>query len=783
MQFIKLIVVIFVITLTKITFAQRVSDPKELNNSSYYSETENKLGGSKKLSLEENKLLLEAYYYQWKYKSAIELINSLDKTQVLADPELKKIYINLKRISGDYSSLKGVNGIKETDINNFINWPIDNSKVQDVQFTNTTILDSNERYTGGFITSNNELFMAKISNKDKLSESYYRIKKTKLDANNQISPWENAFSVDLKKTIYNASPTFFKDNKYIFSMNNTDAIQLNEKKMKSKGVSNGANTLGLYIYDLSTNSIENLPEFINIESCNNTHPFFVNEKYLFFSSDREKLGNMDIYFATITNGQWSEPRKLAINSEYDDVYPVVFEENFYFSSRGHENFGGLDVFRASLEFKGNEVVLGKPKNMLLPFNSTYDDILLDFISNTEGLIATNRNTENGDQILAFKLNLSDGIISNLKNIKGKHIEGFLDIYTKDEKGEYVLENRLTTLGDGTFPEFFLEKDKDYKLVYSSPGKNDATIYVDSVKNEKSNRAEILESLKEIRLKNIIFEGLVTDRITEEPLEGILITAKSKDKDGNEKIETFTTDKNGKWAIEYDSESEYDFNLSKSGYEDYNKRVFNVEDLYDLSMLPLDKKSKKGDKISIPNIYFDFNSANLQAKSYPILDNIVTYLKERPDMRIELSAHTDAVGTDSYNLNLSNSRALTSYNYLVKAGVNPKQLVYKGYGETQLVNHCKNGVTCSEEENEVNRRVELKILSEGERVASPSAVTSTKSPKGEGYGITQDGKYYIVTKGQTIYRVFAETGVSIDKLKELNNLKNNNTYDGMRLKLE
>jgi outer membrane protein OmpA-like peptidoglycan-associated protein len=126
-------------------------------------------------------------------------------------------------------------------------------------------------------------------------------------------------------------------------------------------------------------------------------------------------------------------------------------------------------------------------------------------------------------------------------------------------------------------------------------------------------------------------------------------------------------------------------------------------------LQLDPVIEKNSIIQIRNIYFDFDKATIREESFKVLAQIIIFLNENPNIRVELSAHTDARGSDAYNLKLSQKRAESTVNYLVERGIDPSRLVPKGYGEKKIQNQCKNGVKCSEEEHEMNRRVELKVL--------------------------------------------------------------------------
>jgi hypothetical protein len=89
--------------------------------------------------------------------------------------------------------------------------------------------------------------------------------------------------------------------------------------------------------------------------------------------------------------------------------------------------------------------------------------------------------------------------------------------------------------------------------------------------------------------------------------------------------------------------------------------------------------------------------------------LANFLKDNPAVKVELGSHTDARGTDIYNMTLSDNRAESAVRYLVeKCGINKDNITWKGYGETELTNRCANGVNCSETEHQLNRRTELKI---------------------------------------------------------------------------
>jgi outer membrane protein OmpA-like peptidoglycan-associated protein len=88
------------------------------------------------------------------------------------------------------------------------------------------------------------------------------------------------------------------------------------------------------------------------------------------------------------------------------------------------------------------------------------------------------------------------------------------------------------------------------------------------------------------------------------------------------------------------------------------------------------------------------------------------LKEFPDLEIRIESHTDSRGSDEYNMLLSKKRARAAFDYVVSKGIDPMRLLYQGYGETRLLNKCGNGVECTEEQHEVNRRSIVKVVRKG-----------------------------------------------------------------------
>ncbi|MBS1581440.1 MAG: OmpA family protein [Bacteroidetes bacterium] len=115
-------------------------------------------------------------------------------------------------------------------------------------------------------------------------------------------------------------------------------------------------------------------------------------------------------------------------------------------------------------------------------------------------------------------------------------------------------------------------------------------------------------------------------------------------------------------------------------------------------------------IAVRNIYYDYDEWNIRPDAAVELDKLAQVFMDNPQMSFELSSHTDSRGGDTYNLVLSDARARSAVDYLIRKGVDPHRLTARGYGESQLVNRCTNGAKCTEEEHQANRRTEFKVTS-------------------------------------------------------------------------
>ncbi|MBB6005327.1 OmpA family protein [Arcicella rosea] len=123
-----------------------------------------------------------------------------------------------------------------------------------------------------------------------------------------------------------------------------------------------------------------------------------------------------------------------------------------------------------------------------------------------------------------------------------------------------------------------------------------------------------------------------------------------------------------------------------------------------------KKINLNDVLGLEHIYYDFDKWEIKKDAWEGLHNLIQLLKDNPNIKVELGSHTDSRADEVYNMILSQKRADEAVNFIVKKGkIAQERIIAKGYGETQLLNRCKDGVNCSEQEHALNRRTEIKVL--------------------------------------------------------------------------
>lgn len=206
-------------------------------------------------------------------------------------------------------------------------------------------------------------------------------------------------------------------------------------------------------------------------------------------------------------------------------------------------------------------------------------------------------------------------------------------------------------------------------------------------------------------------GHTVNRKTKNPIPGINTILTNK---ANNATQQQISDGTGKFVYQLDANTDYTVVANSNGYFSNIEKVSTKgldrgKTLYVELELGIDELTE-GNTFEVKNILYDLDKAAIRPDAALVLDHVANMLKQNPSLRISLDAHTDSRNTAKYNQDLSQRRAQSAVDYLVRKGINRNRMVAKGYGESRLVNDCSDGVNCSEAEHQQNRRTEITILS-------------------------------------------------------------------------
>ncbi len=178
-----------------------------------------------------------------------------------------------------------------------------------------------------------------------------------------------------------------------------------------------------------------------------------------------------------------------------------------------------------------------------------------------------------------------------------------------------------------------------------------------------------------------------------------------------------TNNRGQYSFEVECGKTYYVRAEKRNYETKESTI-SIEKVNGESYLnlELDKRIKSialgtdlAKTLDIPIIYFDLDKSFIRKDAAFELEKIVAVLNEFPKIKIDIRSHTDSRQTAQYNEALSDRRAKSTRDWLIKNGIDASRLTAKGYGESQLINKCADGVSCTEAEHQLNRRSEFIVI--------------------------------------------------------------------------
>lgn len=386
---------------------------------------------------------------------------------------------------------------------------------------------------------------------------------------------------------------------------------------------------------------------------------------------------LKIFHSSKKNGKWEIAHPFFLNSDdYSVGHPSLSPDSkiLFLVSDMKDGYGGTDIYMCRWENDqwGPPVNLGPsintPGNEMFPYMA--DDGRLYFSS--DGLPGL------GGLDIFFS-SWKEGIWSKPANM-GVDVNSSYDDFgitmTKDDDEGLFSSNRPG--GSGSDDLYYFDRNKEI------PDTTVVPAYV---------------------------SGCVRDKNTRIPLPGATVFLLDRK---SEKVLILKANSEGCFRTPVIKGNDYLVKAMESGYiSDCLKFAFGrSEPGNDLSIprdLLLDKLSLER-KFTVENIYYDFDKYFVRTDAQPALDNLVRIMKENPLINAELGSHTDSRGSDEYNRILSQNRAQAAVDYLIKNGVEFSRISAHGYGESQLVNRCSNGIKCSAAEHQANRRTEFRVTS-------------------------------------------------------------------------
>jgi len=475
---------------------------------------------------------------------------------------------------------------------------------------------------------------------------------------------------------------------------------------------------------------------INISGYKSTAPTVTRDsrgsERIYFASDRPNgEGEMDIWYVVRRKGgsYATAINFKEVNTPFNESTPYYDENSgeFYFSSDGHAGYGGYDIFvMGSIETSSIQ-------NVGTPINSSADDMYYVKDKKPErAFIVSNRNSNLGvdnrtccDNIYSIGYGETpDGEPEPEPEFEGIAVSGF--VYAATDMSVEELENARLKLFDNARPSnpglldgqnssatkgyrFILEPDQEYLIEINKDGyvKETITVSTKDVQGNKIFRKDIYLLKEGVNVQGMVYSQ--DERGDLSPYLGADITVSQKTSPGESQVISNMQSQSDGYKIFLPAGGEYKIMTTADTYLTASFEVSTKglstsgQNTKDIILRP----KKKGRTFKLENIYYDTNSAELRAESYPPLNELLLLLIDNPNITIEIGAHTDSKGDADYNQDLSLKRAESVVDYLAAAGIARDRLFSKGYGEAAPV--ADNG---SEEGRQLNRRTEFKIVDLG-----------------------------------------------------------------------
>ena len=394
-----------------------------------------------------------------------------------------------------------------------------------------------------------------------------------------------------------------------------------------------------------------------------------------------------IYFATKSGSDWSAPKPLSLNSaSYSVQHPALSPNGaiLYFASDMPGGRGGMDLYASQKQADGS---WGAPVNCGPNVNTSDDDVFPVVRKDGRLYFSSKGHVGMGglDILTAVGAYNEFELAENLKAPINSSNDDFGILFTDDLNG-YLSSNRSGGLG--------LDDIYTFNIV---PQKTALFFAIDGEVNDKST-GTILSNV----------EVVLLNRTT------------------NQQVSTIS-DVQGKFHFDLEPEMEYIITGNQTQY--YSKQegsistigltestVFNVK-------FELERAKDDTYMVKLQNIYYNFNKWSIRPDAAAELNKVASFMSNMPNINVELRSHTDSRGKAVYNQWLSQKRAQSAVNYLVKKGVGSSRLSAVGLGETELLNRCRDGVKCSIKDHQLNRRTEFKVV----KINPMASITTSTAP--------------------------------------------------------
>ncbi len=446
--------------------------------------------------------------------------------------------------------------------------------------------------------------------------------------------------------------------------------------------------------DGSYANTENFDKAVNTKFHESTPSFLPTDDVMYFTRnnyynnklerDKEGINRLQMFRARLQDdNSWGNIEPIHFNSEdYSVAHPAVniSGTKLYFSSDMPGTIGNSDLYVVDINEDGT---LGEPINLSAKINTEAQETFPYVNSNGDLYFSSNGHTGLGG--------LDVFIVRNFE-------EKF------EKKQPYIIENLGRPINSSTDDFGYYENLGTMEGFFTSNrsgGKGDDDIYSFTVP----------ECIQDI-------SGVVFNKKTNEILANAVVIL--FDGQGNKVSET-TTNSTGNYEFQGFIKCEYDYLIraSKDKYltsetrvsaTDNRKQDLKQKMYLDINDVAITEGTNLREALNLKPIYFDFDKANIRPDAEIELQKVIAVLRKFPDMKIDVKSHTDSRAPKAYNEALSSRRNISTINYIIKVGnMSPDRLTGKGYGESQLTNKCSDGVPCSKEEHQLNRRSDFIVI--------------------------------------------------------------------------